>query len=112
MVNDLALGHDGRDVNPQLAAFLRDAQERGSVRADELEALQHELDLDDESLEALRGVLVEAEVEIEESSDEHELELDLEPAPTALGTADSLQLFLNEVGRHSLLTAAEEVMLA
>jgi RNA polymerase primary sigma factor len=112
MVNDLALGHDGRDVNPQLAAFLRDAQERGSVRADELEALQHELDLDDESLEALRGVLVEAEVEIEESSDEHELELDLEPAPSALGTADSLQLFLNEVGRHSLLTAAEEVMLA
>ena len=110
MLNDLALGHDGRDINPQLASFLRDAQERGTVRADELEALQHELDLDDEMLDAVRVALADAEVDIDEPSEE--LELDLEPAPAALMTADSLQLFLNEVGRHSLLTAAEEVMLA
>ena len=110
MLNDLALGHDGRDINPQLASFLRDAQERGTVRADELEALQHELDLDDEMLDAVRVALADAEVDIDEPSEE--LELDLEPAPAAIMTADSLQLFLNEVGRHSLLTAAEEVMLA
>jgi RNA polymerase primary sigma factor len=110
MLNDLASGPDGRDTNPQLAAFLRDAQERGSVRADELEALLHELDLDDDSLEAVRATLAEAEVDVEEPDEE--LDLDLEPAPAALATADSLQLFLNEVGRHTLLTAAEEVMLA
>ncbi len=34
------------------------------------------------------------------------------PAPVASGAADSLQLFLADVGRHKLLTAAEEVMLA
>jgi RNA polymerase primary sigma factor len=110
MLNDLALVADGRDSNPQLLAFLRDAQERGAVRAEELETLHHELDLDDETFEALRAALVEAEIEIEEPTEE--LELDLEPSPAALGTADSLQLFLNEVGRHTLLTAAEEVMLA
>src|SRR5262249_56273552 len=34
-------------------------------------------------------------------------------APVAIsGSADSLQLFLADVGRHKLLTAAEEVMLA
>ena len=66
MLNDLALVADGRDSNPHLIAFLRDAQERGVVRAEELEALQHELDLDDETVEALRAALVEAEIEIEE----------------------------------------------
>ena len=30
----------------------------------------------------------------------------------ASGAADSLQLFLADVGRHKLLTAAEEVVLA
>ena len=33
-------------------------------------------------------------------------------APVAPGAADSLQLFLADVGRHKLLTAAEEVTLA
>ena len=34
------------------------------------------------------------------------------PAPVQLGAGDSLQLFLADVGRHKLLTAADEVMLA
>jgi RNA polymerase primary sigma factor len=43
-------------------------------------------------------------------NDEREPELDLTPdAPAA---TDSLQLFLNEIGRYPLLTAAEEVALA
>jgi RNA polymerase primary sigma factor len=110
MPNDLVPGPDALDANPYVTAFLRDAQERGVVRADELEALHAEHELDDETLDALRAALAEAEVEIEAVEDE--LDLDLEPAPAALGTADSLQLFLNEVGKHPLLTAAEEVMLA
>ena len=37
-----------------------------------------------------------------------------EPAPVAVatGAADSLQLFLADVGRHKLLNAAQEVQLA
>jgi RNA polymerase primary sigma factor len=42
--------------------------------------------------------------------DEDEQELDLTPAQPA--STDSLQMFLNEIGRYPLLTAAEEVALA
>src|SRR5262245_20906424 len=112
MLIDLAPGIDALDANPTLAAFVRDAQDRGLVRADELEALQLEHDLDDETLDALRAALAQADVEIEESEDStDEFELDLTPSAGGVAT-DSLQLFLNEVGRHQLLTAAEEVMLA
>src|SRR5688572_16512057 len=91
--------------NAAVAAFLHEAEERGTVGTAELELLQHEHDLDDEAIEALRGALAAAEIEVEENG-EDELELDLRPsAPT--GTTDSLQLFLNEIGRHDLLTAAE-----
>jgi len=108
---DEALGTDALELNSAITAFLHDAEERGTVAAAELEALHVEHDLDEEAVEALRAALVAVDVEIEESSDDPELGLDLRPsAPT--GTTDSLQLFLNEIGRHELLTAAEEVALA
>jgi RNA polymerase primary sigma factor len=50
------------------------------------------------------------ELELLEPEEAPEKEIDLTPdAPAA---TDSLQLFLNEIGRHPLLTAAEEVALA
>jgi RNA polymerase primary sigma factor len=108
---DEALGTDALELNSAITAFLHDAEERGTVATNELEALQLEHDLDEDAVEALRAALGAADVEIEESSDDPELGLDLRPsAPT--GTTDSLQLFLNEIGRHELLTAAEEVALA
>ena len=108
---DEALGTDALELNSAITAFLHDAEERGHVAAAELEALHVEHDLDEEAVEALRAALTAADVEIEETAEDAELGLDLRPsAPT--GTTDSLQLFLNEIGRHELLTAAEEVALA
>jgi RNA polymerase primary sigma factor len=113
MPTDLALGADAHEA-ALLTAFLHDAQERGTVRADQLEALAHEHDLDEETVDGLRTALAEADVVIEEEP-EHGAdaapELDLTPAAGGVAT-DSLQLFLNEVGRHDLLTAADEVALA
>ncbi|HUH15258.1 MAG TPA: sigma-70 family RNA polymerase sigma factor [Gaiellaceae bacterium] len=109
MRTDEALGTDALEVNPALTAFVHDAEERGHVTAAELEALQHEHDLDEHSVEQLRAALAAVDVEIEAPEDE--LELDLRPS-AGTGTTDSLQLFLNEIGRHELLTAAEEVTLA
>ncbi|MGH3073084.1 MAG: sigma-70 family RNA polymerase sigma factor [Gaiellaceae bacterium] len=105
------MGTDALETNTAITAFLHDAEERGSVATLELETLQHEHDLDEDAVEALRAALAAAEVEIEETTDDTELELDLRPA-AATGTTDSLQLFLNEIGRHELLTAADEVALA
>ena len=111
MRTDLALGTDALELNSAITAFLHDAEERGHVAAAELEALHVEHDLDEEAVEALRAALAAADVEIEETADDAEAGLDLRPSAPA-GTTDSLQLFLNEIGRHELLTAAEEVALA
>ena len=70
-----------------------------------------ELELDQAELAALRSELEARGVEItSEDDDVDELELNLEP--DAAGVVDSLTLFMNEIGKHELLTAAEEVELA
>jgi RNA polymerase primary sigma factor len=90
--------------------LVESAEERGYVEPAELEALAVELDLSDDDLSdfthELEGLGLEIgapEVEAEE------VELAAEPVT---GAGDSLQLFLADVGRHKLLTAADEVALA
>jgi RNA polymerase primary sigma factor len=68
--------------------------------------LEHELD--DEAVDSLRATLAENGIEIAPADDD----LDLDLTPDARGTTDSLSLFLADVGRFPLLTAAEEVALA
>jgi RNA polymerase primary sigma factor len=112
MLTELALGRDALDTDAAVAAFLQHAQERGFVRADEIDALRQELELDEETLAALRAALDEADVEIEEAeeAEAEEAALDLTPSPPT--TTDSLQLFLNGIGKYDLLTADQEVALA
>jgi RNA polymerase primary sigma factor len=112
MLNNLALnGHD-LDLTA-VDAFVHAAQERGHVRASELEELRLELELDDDTLDSVRTALAEADVEIEADMDVDIVagpQLDL--TPSSGGTTESLQLFLNGIGRYPLLTAAQEVALA
>ena len=93
-----------------MEALLDEAADRGSIDERELEAFVAEHELQPEDLEELRHALEEREVEIRATADD-EPEA---PAPAAVRatTTDSLQLFLNEAGRHRLLTAADEVALA
>jgi RNA polymerase primary sigma factor len=101
----------------ELSAFLDAAEERGVVREVDLEALAFEHDLDDEALGAVRSELAAREVEIvlatgTDEEDAREAEEEAARETTAVPTSDSLTLFMNEIGRHRLLTAAEEVELA
>jgi RNA polymerase primary sigma factor len=105
-MTDLALGTEALDSTAAIAAFVHNAQERGFVRTTEIDALQHEFELDEEALAWVRAQLEEFDVEI----DDDKPELDLTPG--AGGTTDALQLFLNDLGRYPLLNAAEEVALA
>jgi len=93
------------------------AEERGHVEPTELEAFALEHDLDDADVEQLTRELEAIGLEVTDSRSEE----DAKPAQpeqkapdpdVIVGSADSLQLFLADVGRHKLLTAAEEVMLA
>jgi RNA polymerase primary sigma factor len=101
-----------RDVQ----AFLEKAEERGLVEEVELETLAFDHDLDEEELAVVRAELGLREVEVVATtvSDEatvSEAELPALSARDVVAT-DSLTLFMNEIGRHQLLTAAEEVELA
>jgi RNA polymerase primary sigma factor len=89
-------------------AFVDQAEELGELEEEVLEAYAHEHELDEEELGALRSELEERGVEL--ISEPH-----AEPVARAehvSGATDSLTLFMNEAGRYSLLTAAEEVALA
>jgi RNA polymerase primary sigma factor len=112
MLTDTALGRDALDTDAAFAAFLQHAQERGFVRADEIEAFQQELELDEEAISALHTALEDADVEIEETVEQELAAPELDLTPSTPTTTDSLQLFLNGIGRYKLLTADEEVALA
>jgi RNA polymerase primary sigma factor len=107
---DVALGSDATETTTALETFLREAEDSGFVAVADLEAVQLEHELDEDAVEGLRAALAAADVEIEEAAPaDGSPDLDLRPTGTV---TDSLQLFLNEIGKHSLLTASEEVALA
>ena len=105
------------------------AEERGFIDLAQLEAFAAEQELNDDEVEELTRELERTGLEIGQPAAvapvaptvdaPKEEKKEAEPAPepetptvAISGSADSLQLFLADVGRHKLLTAAEEVMLA
>ena len=95
-----------------LTAFLENAENEGTVDVVAIEELVAELDLGDDELAVVRAELEARGVEITApaTAEDDELELDLEPEAAA--SVDSLRQFMNDIGKHALLTAAEEVALA
>jgi RNA polymerase primary sigma factor len=114
----------------QIRAIVEGAEERGFIDPAQIEAFAAELELNDQEVEELTRELERTGLEIGQNAAQapdaprveapkEEQEAQVEPAPEAptptvaiSGSADSLQLFLADVGRHKLLTAADEVMLA
>ena len=101
----------------QIKALIERSEERGWVEPTELEALVLEHDLNDEESEQITRELETTGLEVGPPAADEEKEKEKAPkvnldVSAASGAADSLQLFLADVGRHKLLTAAEEVTLA
>jgi RNA polymerase primary sigma factor len=113
----------------QVRAMVEGAEERGYVDPAQIEAFAAELELNPDEVEELTRELERtgleigqpvavaapaepAAAEVEETSEKPEPAEEAPPPVVVSGSADSLQLFLADVGRHKLLTAAEEVMLA
>jgi len=95
-------------------SIVENAEERGYVEPAELEALALELDLGDQEMADFTQELEALGLEIGAPADEPEEAPAAPPVPEHVhhGAGDSLQLFLADVGKHKLLTAAEEVALA
>jgi RNA polymerase primary sigma factor len=86
--------------------LVEEAADRGFIEERELEAFADEHDLADDEIAALQTALDERDVTVRAPITA------AEAAPAATGTLDPLQLFMDAAGRHKLLTAADEVMLA
>src|SRR5215471_18969287 len=103
----------------QAKALIERSEERGFIEPAEFEAFVLEHDLSDQEAEALQRELETIGLEVGQPQQQSDAEKEKETAENGVwaaealtGAADSLQLFLADVGRHKLLTAAEEVTLA
>ncbi len=90
-------------------ALLVHGQEVGSLTHEEVAAVLEELGADASQADELYHALEELQIDLVEEPARVVPELDLEQRETS---TDSLQLFLKDIGRVPLLTAAQEVDLA
>ena len=93
-------------------AMLQTGEERGWIEPVELEAFALEHELADPEVEDLTRELERMGLEVRDARPEEKAEEVVYEADQPSGAGDSLQHFLADVGRHKLLTAAQEVILA
>ena len=89
-------------------ALLEAGRENGQLSADEIAVALDELDLDAGQIDDFYHALEELHIEIVAGAEE---EPELAEEPREVST-DALQLFLKDIGKVDLLTAAQEVELA
>ncbi|HEX2112511.1 MAG TPA: sigma-70 family RNA polymerase sigma factor [Gaiellaceae bacterium] len=99
-------------LHPQLEALLDQGEERGCVNLSEFTQLVHALDLDEDEVEGLYARFDERGIDLTDDCGREAVDATYLNGDLASSTTDTLQLFLNEVGRYPLLTAEEEVELA
>ncbi len=94
--------------------LLESGRVAGRLRSDEISTALEELELDTVQLDEFYAALDELQIEVVDSSEEPEAEIEAKSGqarPSEVST-DTLQLFLKDIGRVPLLTAAQEVELA
>jgi RNA polymerase primary sigma factor len=100
-------------TRPEVASFMARAEERGCVNLSELDELTQTLDLSDEDVDALESHIERQGIDLTDDCGRSGVEpTSFRNGELAAATTDALQLFLNEIRRYPLLTAAEEVELA
>jgi RNA polymerase primary sigma factor len=92
-------------------ALVRQGQEAGFLTHEEIALALDELDIEPVELDEFYQALEELHIEVLDAAAQREAALDLEPDSREIST-DALQLFLKDIGRVPLLTAAQEVELS
>jgi RNA polymerase primary sigma factor len=101
------------DSQARLDALLDRGEDQGCVNLSELNDLVRDLELDDDDIGEFHARLEALGVELTDDCGRAGVAATkIQPHEFATSTTDALQLFLNELGRYPLLTAADEIELA
>ncbi len=104
MINDATGG--------PIAALLDRGETQGCIDLSEVDELAQALELEDDDVGKLYEQLETRGIDLRDDCGREAEPAPLDDAVLASATTDTLQLFLNEIGRHRLLTPAEEIDLA
>src|SRR3954449_13530054 len=108
MATDAAL------ANSEIDALLERGEETGCLNLSEVDDLAKKLELEDDDLDTLHERIDARGIELSDDCGRSDAatRTEYKPEQLATSTTDALQLFLNEIRRYPLLTAAEEIDLA
>jgi RNA polymerase primary sigma factor len=102
-------------AQPEIEALLERGEEMGCLNLSEVDELAKRLEFDDEELDSLHERIDARGIDLTDDcgrTDTTSTRVEFKPEELATSTTDALQLFLNEIRRYPLLTAAEEIELA
>jgi len=100
-------------LDPRMEALISRAEEEGCLNLSQFCDLTRELEMSDDDVQDLQESIAARGIEMTDDCGRHDVRpTRVEADDFATNTTDALQLFLNEVRRHPLLTAEEEVELA
>src|SRR3954447_10910620 len=100
---------------PEIEALLERGEEVGCLNLSEVDDLAKRLEFEDDDLDALHERIDARGIDLTDDcgrTADTGNRVEVKPADLAPAPPDALQLFLNEIRRYPLLTAAEEIELA